>query len=482
MLSSEGRVKVGDFGVARLAEGSTDGTAASIVGTPRYMAPEQGRGRPTTPATDVYSAGVVLYEMLSGAPPFTAASVVELALCHLQEAPPPLSVRLPTSLVQIVDRALAKDPAHRYADGAEMAEALLEAGRRSADRRAAHPLPVRARVAARPPRAPRRDLVGAAAGPRRSPARPSTPAEPPSTPMGPPNLRIRTPAPPPAPPGPHGTRRAAQFSRRRNVNPSRRRRAAAALGLVIALLVAMVTAAVVIGHTTYTRVPSVRHLRKARALTVLRRAHLRVTMGTRHAMAAAGTVIGQTPSARTRVSQGTMVHLTISRGPAPVPVVTVIHEQVADAEQALHSLGLRTTVREVAAPGTTPGIVMGQSPAGGHSAPRGSTVALSVAEVPSWHTVTTFTGRDSGTFHITGRHWRVAYTMGFHGTCTWILFCSGPSARVLQAGTGRYVAGFGLQNGTGQIQSLRTGAGSYDIRVTPGGDSAGWSLQVQDLY
>ncbi len=71
LLSTEGRVKVGDFGVARLAEGSTDGHGAhppSIVGTPRYMAPEQGRGLPTTPATDVYSVGVVLYEMLSGAP------------------------------------------------------------------------------------------------------------------------------------------------------------------------------------------------------------------------------------------------------------------------------------------------------------------------------------------------------------------------------------------------------------------------------
>src|SRR6202012_3564576 len=128
LLSTEGQVKVGDFGVARLAEGSTDGRGshpASIVGTPRYMAPEQGRGRPTTPATDVYSAGVVLYEMLCGTPPFTAASVVELALLHLQEPAPPLPAGLPAPLVQITPRALAKDPGQRYADGAEMAEALL---------------------------------------------------------------------------------------------------------------------------------------------------------------------------------------------------------------------------------------------------------------------------------------------------------------------------------------------------------------------
>jgi hypothetical protein len=109
-------------------------------------------------------------------------------------------------------------------------------------------------------------------------------------------------------------------------------------------------------------------------------------------------------------------------------------------------------------------------------------VTLSVAEVPRWHTVTTLTGRDSGAFHIIGRRWRIVYTMGFHGTCTWILFCSGPTARIVDPGTGRYVAGFGLQNGTGQLQSFDSGAGSYEVRVTPGGDDAGWSLQVQDDY
>ncbi len=127
LISADGRVKVGDFGVARLTEGSSDGASATIVGTPRYMAPEQARGRHAIPATDVYSAGVVLYEMLAGRPPFTERGAVELALRHLRDEPASLPAGTPVALVQIVDRALAKDPAMRYADATAMADALVRA-------------------------------------------------------------------------------------------------------------------------------------------------------------------------------------------------------------------------------------------------------------------------------------------------------------------------------------------------------------------
>jgi eukaryotic-like serine/threonine-protein kinase len=470
LLSTDGRVKVGDFGVARLAEGSSQGTSASIVGTPRYMAPEQGRGRPTTPATDVYSVGVVLYEMLSGAPPFTASSVVELALLHLQDPPPPLSARLPTSLVEIVDRALSKDPAQRYADGAQMAEALQDARERPTGvQRTARAATTRARTRTATD-ASRRPMVGAAAGGSGSTStmeRPSASVEPP----------IR-----PAPRGPHGTRRVAPLSPRRNANPAARRRAAAALGLVITLLGAMVVAALVIGRTTYTHIPALMHKSEGGAFAAARQAHVKLTTSRHHSMAPPRTVIAQSPRAGQRVATSSTVHITLSSGPAPVPVVNVRSQTVADAEKSLRGLGLRTAVTQVPAPGTTPGTVVGQDPAGGTTRPRGSTVALSVAEVPQWRTATTFDGRDSGIVHIRGEHWRVVYRMGFKGTCTWILFCSGPTARVVNAATGRYVAGFGLQNGSGQVQGFTTGPGAYDIQVTPGGDDAGWSVQVQDNY
>ncbi|HEX3909939.1 MAG TPA: serine/threonine-protein kinase [Solirubrobacteraceae bacterium] len=125
LLTSEGRVKVGDFGVARLAAGATSQLpSATVAGTPRYMAPEQARGRRTTPATDVYSAGVVLYEMLAGEPPFGHGSAVELGLRHVSEQPPPLPGSIPAELREIVGRALDKRPERRYPEGGQMALAL----------------------------------------------------------------------------------------------------------------------------------------------------------------------------------------------------------------------------------------------------------------------------------------------------------------------------------------------------------------------
>jgi eukaryotic-like serine/threonine-protein kinase len=129
LLTRDGRVKVGDFGVARLAGGGTSQSlSATVAGTPRYMAPEQARGRRTTAATDVYSTGVVLYEMLAGAPPFVQGSAVELGLRHVQDEPPPLPAGVSPSLREIVARALRKRPEQRFADAAEMAGALRATG------------------------------------------------------------------------------------------------------------------------------------------------------------------------------------------------------------------------------------------------------------------------------------------------------------------------------------------------------------------
>jgi eukaryotic-like serine/threonine-protein kinase len=475
MLSSRGRVKVGDFGVARLAEGSTDGAAATIVGTPKYMAPEQGRGRPTTPATDIYSVGVVLYEMLAGRPPFAGESAVELALRHLQDTPPPLSVRLPPALAEIVDRALAKDPAERYADGAEMADALVLARRQATSSQRNRVVRPRTRTASH---ARARVLTPAAGGSDDAPTRSLTTRAPRQPP--PPRDRAAT-SPPRRPADP--TRPAAPMSPRRNVNPPARRRAVAALGLALLLLASMVVAAVLLGRTGHTRVPGLTNLTRTAATASARRQHLRTVYRTAYGPAAAGTVISQRPAAGTRVTTGAAVHVVVSRGPAPVDVQLVVGEGTTDARDALKQLGLSTTVTAVPAPGIRPGTVTKQSPSAGRDAPAGSSVALQVAETPQWRPLTTFQAVRSVPFRITGTRWRVVYRMAYQSDCTFIFFCSGPpTAHIANLATGSAINPFSLGNGTGRIQTFQSGPGLYQIEVSPGHDTARWSIEVDDYY
>lgn len=125
------RVRVMDFGVARL-ENSRATRTGIILGSPSYMAPEQLNGRPVTAQSDLFSLGVSLFQLLTGTLPFRSDSIPGLMQKIAAEPHPPLGVirpDLPACLAEIVDRSMAKDPAQRYASGAEMAQALRDCGR-----------------------------------------------------------------------------------------------------------------------------------------------------------------------------------------------------------------------------------------------------------------------------------------------------------------------------------------------------------------
>ena len=137
LLGPEDRLKVTDFGIAR-AGASQMTEAGSIMGTAQYLSPEQARGAPVTAASDLYSVGVVLYEMLTGQTPFNGDSPIQLAMKHLNETPkPPSQIRrgLPAELDHVVLRALAKEPEDRYQSSDELAADLdrVEAGLPVAD-------------------------------------------------------------------------------------------------------------------------------------------------------------------------------------------------------------------------------------------------------------------------------------------------------------------------------------------------------------
>src|SRR5216117_2705041 len=112
VVGGDGRLKVTDFGIAR--SGASQMTeVGSIVGTAQYLSPEQARGAPVDPRSDLYSLGIVLYEMLTGKVPFTGETPVEIAMKHLSQVPePPSKLRenVPHDLDAVVMRALAKDP------------------------------------------------------------------------------------------------------------------------------------------------------------------------------------------------------------------------------------------------------------------------------------------------------------------------------------------------------------------------------------
>jgi serine/threonine protein kinase len=132
IVTPDGRLKVTDFGIARaLSTIQPDERADVVWGSPQYFSPEQATGEAPSPASDVYSLGVVLYEVLTGALPFTAPTSEELARMHLEAAPirPSEYVPdLPTALEQIVLKVLSKEPAARYRTADQLGRVLLRFG------------------------------------------------------------------------------------------------------------------------------------------------------------------------------------------------------------------------------------------------------------------------------------------------------------------------------------------------------------------
>jgi eukaryotic-like serine/threonine-protein kinase len=129
LVTADGRVKVTDFGIARALATLQPGETTDIVwGSPQYYSPEQAAGEVPTPASDVYSIGVVLYEMLAGRLPFVASTQQALAMMHLRDEPPRLTLfnpALPETLERIVHKVMAKEPAARYRTADQLGRILI---------------------------------------------------------------------------------------------------------------------------------------------------------------------------------------------------------------------------------------------------------------------------------------------------------------------------------------------------------------------
>jgi eukaryotic-like serine/threonine-protein kinase len=129
IVRPDGVVKLTDFGIARARDAAPLTRTGMVVGTAQYLSPEQAQGFPVTPASDVYSLGVLAYECLAGVRPFDGESQVAIALAQINRPPPPLPPDVPPAVRALVDRALAKDPAERFPDGAAVGAAVRTVAR-----------------------------------------------------------------------------------------------------------------------------------------------------------------------------------------------------------------------------------------------------------------------------------------------------------------------------------------------------------------
>jgi beta-lactam-binding protein with PASTA domain len=430
ILDEDARARVTDFGIARA--GASDMTlTGSIMGTAQYLSPEQAQGYPVSASSDLYSIGVILYELLTGVVPFEGETAVAIAFKQVSATPRPpseLNPRLPHSLDAVVLRALAKDPIERYADDDELI-AALEA---------------------------ERELLAGDGAPM--------PLAPESLPTHEPPTGLMLAAPEPYPPN-GGQPLSEQERRGRN-----RRILWWSLGLLAVAGAAVAAILLLSSSPAKVRVPSVEGMTEQAAGATLRNAgldplpsfaasptvrsglvvsqspragsvlakHSQVTIVVSGGPASAaiedvegltaaqavkqlkkagfkptkkpqasstvqsGRVIGTNPPAGTDVQLGSPVAVLVSSGPEPVHVPDVKGQSRAAAEAELTSAGLKVgAVTKRLAAGQTPETVLAQSPGSGKSVMEGSRVNLTVAEAPTEALVPSVTGETLAAAEVT---------------------------------------------------------------------------------
>jgi serine/threonine-protein kinase len=360
VLITASQVKVTDFGIARAGDPAESLTqAGAVMGTATYFSPEQAQGHVVDPRTDVYSLGVVLYEMVAGRPPFTGDNPVSIAYQHVREEPVPPSRHnpdVPPAFDAIIAKAMAKNRANRYSSAEEL----------------------------------RADLLRFNLGQPVS-AVPMAPA----TPVGAVTTSVMTGA--RAGPGPEPTLIQSNVDSTRVVTPSDtmvqyaddrpRARTSTYIVILVVLLAMLGTLLFFIGRqlgvggTEEVTVPQLIGKNEADADRELRLAGLKFEKReVQDEVNPVGQVTAQDPLANTRVRKGATVIISVSTGPPIVEVPDVRNKPAEVATEALTAAGFRVVPNLVNSDTKEPNTVIDQAPASGTRQPKGSNITLTISK------------------------------------------------------------------------------------------------------
>jgi serine/threonine-protein kinase len=381
ILDEEGRVKVTDFGIARAGASEMTETGA-IMGTAHYLSPEQAQGQPVDGRSDLYSIGVILYELLTGRVPFDAESPVSIAVRHVSEVPVPaaeVNPEVPPALDAVTMRALAKAPEDRFQD-ADAFIAAVQAARDAPMDAPAYAVAGPAVVVEEEERggrwwlwllallalavigfglytllAPKQAVVPDVVGERSSVAAQTL------------------------------QNRGFEVDIQRVVNAQVPKDHVATQnpgageqadeGSTVRLFVSD-------GPGSGT-VPPVTGMSQAKAEKALKSAGFKVSSTQAYsADVKTGQVISSSPPEGSTAEKGSTVRLTVSRGAQPVAVPSVVGKTVAEARGLIEGKGFKVSEKDEQTTSKPDGTVLSQSPAGGTSVKPGSTVTLTVAKAP----------------------------------------------------------------------------------------------------
>ena len=372
LVRPDGSIKITDFGIARAADAMALTQTGMLLGTVAYMSPEQLSGLTATPASDLYSLGVVAYLCLVGRTPFAGVEQMAVAVAHVRDDVPPLPNEVPPAVRDVVYQLLDKDPARRPGSAGELA--ATAAGIRG--QLVGEPVPTAPTVPPSP-LAPLADLLG------RLPTVEAVGATKASTAVAHPPLGVGGPA------GNRATVALPDHTRPDHTQPDharpplpeprRHRRRVAIVVLAGIALLALALGLWASSGTSMITVPEVQHQPVSTAVSVITKAGLRASTRPVDRNEPTGLVVTQIPGPRARVSAGSTVTLAVSSGYLDLSPTGLIGQQYPQVAASITLLGLLPSRRETAS-SSPAGTVLAVTPNG--RVKVGATITLWVAFAP----------------------------------------------------------------------------------------------------